>query len=86
MNRNGAFRQLIALFVTLFVMATAPANAQELLANRSFESPVVPANGNNFYATIPSWTVTSVTPARADSRYSTRLAADADAPKINPCA
>jgi hypothetical protein len=64
MNRNGAFRQLIALFITLFIMATAPANAQELLANRSFESPVVLSNGNNFYATIPSWTVTSVTPAQ----------------------
>ena len=36
----------------------APAAAQELLQNRSFETPVAPANGNNFYTTIASWTVT----------------------------
>ncbi len=40
-----------------------PAAAQELLVNRSFESPVVPNNGNNFYATIPNWTVINVNPA-----------------------
>lgn len=33
-------------------------HAQELLDNRSFETPVAPANGNNFYASIPAWTVT----------------------------
>ncbi len=31
--------------------------AVEMLANNSFELPVAPANGNNFYATIPSWTI-----------------------------
>jgi hypothetical protein len=40
-----------------------PVNAQELLQNRSFESPVVPANGNNFYATIPNWTATNLVPS-----------------------
>lgn len=39
-------------------------SAQELLSNRSFETPVTPANGNNFYATIPNWTVINVTPAQ----------------------
>ena len=46
-------------------LCTAPARAQELLSNRSFEMPVAPANGNNFYATIPNWTVINVTPATA---------------------
>lgn len=41
------------------------AGAQELLVNGSFESPVTPANGNNFYTGIPNWTAFSVTPARA---------------------
>lgn len=45
--------------------AAAPGHAQELLANRSFETPVTPANGNNFYATIPNWTAVNVTPAQA---------------------
>lgn len=33
--------------------------AQEMLQNRSFENPVAPANGNNFYGSIPNWVVTS---------------------------
>lgn len=49
-----AFRLLILAVAGLFA---APAAAQELLANRSFESPVAPLLGNNFYATMPSWTV-----------------------------
>lgn len=39
-------------------LACGAAHAQELLQNRSFENPVASADGNNFYATIPSWTVT----------------------------
>lgn len=35
--------------------------AQELLLNRSFEAPVAPANGNNFYTSITGWAVTSDT-------------------------
>lgn len=31
--------------------------AVEYLANNSFEQPVAPANGNNFYTTIPGWTL-----------------------------
>jgi hypothetical protein len=46
------------------MLHAAPAAAQELLANRSFEAPVAPANGNNFYATIASWTVINVSPAQ----------------------
>lgn len=57
---------LRALIALLAVLAFAhPARAQELLANRSFETPVTPANGNNFYATIPSWTLYNVAPANA---------------------
>ncbi len=45
--------------------AAAPAQAQELLSNRSFETPGAPANGNNFYTTIANWTVVNLTPAQA---------------------
>ncbi len=31
--------------------------ATEYLANRSFETPIAPNNGNNFYTTITGWTV-----------------------------
>jgi hypothetical protein len=54
------------LFVVAMSLAVVPgaAYAQELLLNRSFESPVVPNNGNNFYASIPNWSIINVTPAQ----------------------
>lgn len=56
-------RALVLLMIS--VLATsAPLSAQQLLLNRSFETPVTPANGNNFYATIPNWTAVNVTPAQ----------------------
>jgi len=64
MNWISAFRQPVALVIVMFSLAGTPANAQELLANRSLESPLAPANGNNFYATISSWAVSSVVPAQ----------------------
>ena len=48
-------------FVLLSLAAAAPAAGQEMLANGNFEAPVVPADGNNFYATIPNWTVVADT-------------------------
>jgi len=48
----------VVVAVGIVLLPVAPASAQELLANRSFESPVTTANGNNFFATIPTWTVT----------------------------
>ena len=54
----------IALAALAALALPPPALAQELLVNGSFESPVTPANGNNFYASISSWTAFSVTPAR----------------------
>lgn len=56
--------RLLAFLLPFLGLWSAPAAAQEMLANRSFEDPVVPANGNNFYATVPSWTVSNVTPAQ----------------------
>ncbi len=53
------------LLLLAALAGSVPAYAQELLLNRSFEAPVVPANGNNFYATIPDWTIINVTPAQA---------------------
>ncbi|MFM9851639.1 MAG: hypothetical protein ACKVOJ_02360 [Sphingomonadaceae bacterium] len=43
----------LAAGLTLFPQI---ASAQEMLLNRSFESPTAPANGNNFYAAMPNWT------------------------------
>lgn len=64
MNRLGSMIvQLAALLAAM--LCASPAAAQELLSNRSFETPVAPANGNNFYATIANWTVVNVTPAQA---------------------
>lgn len=48
----------------LALLAECPVIAQELLSNRSFETPVAPLNGNNFYTTIPNWTVINVAPAQ----------------------
>jgi hypothetical protein len=40
-----------------FLIFNGSARAQELLQNPSFETPVAPSNGNNFYATLPNWVV-----------------------------
>lgn len=65
---------MLRLFAKFFLGVTAigavcipmQAAAQELLVNRSFESAVTPTpvDGNNFYATIPNWIATNVTPAQ----------------------
>ncbi len=39
------------------------ASAQKLLVNGSYESPV-PPNGNDFYVSIPGWTIFNISPAR----------------------
>jgi hypothetical protein len=58
--------RLVTFFCVLMAFAPAPAFAQELLANRSFESALTPTpvNGNNFYTTIPTWTIINVAPAQ----------------------
>ena len=56
--------QIMALALAFLFLLNTPAAAQELIANRSFESPVTPANGNNFYSTIPNWTAVNVVPAQ----------------------
>lgn len=63
---NYAVRTLV-LFGAFMSLAPATLFAQELLVNRSFESALTPTpvNGNNFYTTIPTWTVINVTPAQA---------------------
>lgn len=60
--RAFALRLLVLLAA---ISGSAPSFAQELLSNRSFEAPVAPANGNNFYATIPNWTIVNLTPSVA---------------------
>jgi hypothetical protein len=60
------FGAMLALVLTgLLLTHATSASAQELLVNGSFESPVAPALGNNFYTTIPNWTALNVTPAQA---------------------
>jgi uncharacterized repeat protein (TIGR01451 family) len=48
------------LFLIAMISCPQTASAQELLLNRSFETVTsgTPANGNNFYATLPNWTTT----------------------------
>ena len=66
MTRAGSFAtRIAALLLAALYLGPSPAAAQELLLNRSFESPVTPSNGNNFYTTIANWTVVNVTPAQA---------------------
>ena len=60
----NAFVRLIRRTMTCLCLSLAfsspPLLAQELLSNQSFENPVAPANGNNPYRTLPSWTLTNV--------------------------
>ena len=55
----------IAALLAAPLIGASPAAAQQLLQNRSFESPSTPANGNNFYTTIANWTLINVSPAQA---------------------
>ena len=59
------FRAILGIL--LAALLSAPVMAQELLANRSFEAPVVPADGNNFYTSIAGWSITNVSPPRPDA-------------------
>ncbi len=59
-----AIHVVLAMLILLFGFAR-PALAQELLVNGSFEDPVTPANGNNFYTTINGWTIVSISPAQS---------------------
>ncbi len=58
---------MLRLLALAVLALPAMASAQELLANPSFESALspTPVNGNNFYASIPNWTVVNVFPAQA---------------------
>lgn len=57
---------IIRALLVFALFSPLPALAQELLLNRSFETPVTPADGNNFYTTIGTeWSVINVTPANA---------------------
>jgi hypothetical protein len=47
------------LFIACIFLGATSSISAELLSNRSFETPVAPNNGNNFYTTIPNWTVVS---------------------------
>ena len=61
----ASLRVALLALLAAAMLGASPAAAQELLLNRSFETPVAPANGNNFYTTIANWTVINVTPAQA---------------------
>lgn len=76
---------LLRLSLALLAFAPVSASAQELLLNRSFETPVTPANGNNFYATISDWTVINVAPAAAQPFNVVRpFAGYANNPTVTP--
>ncbi len=56
---------LTRIIAACLISAPVAARAQEVLLNRSFETPVAPAQGNNFFTTIPSWTIFSISPPQA---------------------
>jgi uncharacterized repeat protein (TIGR01451 family) len=60
-NSHQSVNKRIYIFaVLIFALVCGNFNkthAAEYLTNNSFELPVAPANGNNFYATIPGWTL-----------------------------
>lgn len=56
-KRASLWRVLPWALLLLACLAPRAAVAQELLSNRSFESPVASFDGNNVYATIASWSV-----------------------------
>jgi uncharacterized repeat protein (TIGR01451 family) len=70
----------------LVFVVTTPVSvwAAEILLNNSFELPLAPANGNNFYTTIPNWTLlpSPVVPQPANIVVPT--AAYADNPTATP--
>lgn len=85
-NESRFFWKIILLAVSAISISVAsPAPAQELLQNRSFENPVASNAGNNFYSTVPNWTLANVTPVqslpfnivRPDSTY-------ANNPQVTP--
>ncbi len=66
MLRAALRRVLMSCLVCMGALLTVtivakPAFSQELLLNRSFETPVAPQNGNNFYISISNWTLTNLT-------------------------
>ncbi len=63
LDRTLKTRVLRMALLCWLLLGGAAVQAQELLLNRSFETPVTPANGNNFYTTIPNWTVINVNPS-----------------------
>lgn len=66
LGRGVSFRSafVVCLALLLPFAVAVQAHAQEMLANGSFETPVTPANGNNFYTAIPNWTLINVTPSQ----------------------
>jgi uncharacterized repeat protein (TIGR01451 family) len=48
---------LVCLAGSMLTGWNGSAQAVEYLVNGSFELPVAPLNGNNFYTTIPNWTL-----------------------------
>lgn len=63
---TGLVSALFARLIVACLLTTSiPAAAQQLLNNRSFETPAAPALGDNLYATIPDWTASNVTPPRS---------------------
>lgn len=53
------------LFSAVALLAPVHVAAQELLSNRNFEAPQAAQDGNNFYSSIPNWTLSNVTPPQS---------------------
>lgn len=68
MNINRISKFILLLLTLGLTLAVNPkaALAQEMLINRSFEAPVAPLNGNNFYPTLPNWAFTNISTVQAN--------------------
>lgn len=68
MQKYSMHNAITKIFLCIFAILLIPHNdaqAAELLSNNSFETPVAPNNGNNFFTTIPNWTLINLSTNRA---------------------
>jgi len=54
---HSALNRLAHCVLASFVATTMSAGASTLIMNGDFENPVAPTEGNNFYTTIPDWSL-----------------------------
>ncbi len=72
---------IIMSFLTVFMHG---ARATEYLANGSFETPIAPLNGNNFYTSIPGWNLVPAPVVPQPANIVVPTASYANNPQVTP--